>query len=474
MEDKSITLKEGMDLAGFTLIRQIGEGGMGEVWLAEQKSMSRTVALKILDPNLDTKGDFTSRFLKEVQISAKLNHQNIVTAHDAGEVDGLHFLAMTYVEGKPLDDILYEQTTLSEKESLQIARSISEALDYAWSEFKILHRDIKPSNIIIDNRGTPQLLDMGISKCLTEDTSITVTGFMLGTPCYISPEQVVGEKDIDCRTDIYSLGVLLYHMLTGDTPFQGGTAIQIAMQHIHENPPDIQNKNQEVSDQCSTLIQKMMAKKREFRQKNWKELINDIELVLDGKFPADTEVEENVESEEHEEAVPDVKATKIKPRPELPFKMSEPEPKTEPEKEDISREQAVQARKNPVKRTKVAVSIFLLVIVLALLIFLYFSRKDQGEPVSVREIKKSIKKEPKQIEETSLDVNPVKDNSGTIDTRKDSGDQLEWLLKKSKAELDEDRDRELDAHEAELDKKMTEEKKKLKEVNINPLPDDTQ
>lgn len=448
-------MQEGMELAGFTLLKRIGEGGMGEVWLAEQKSMSRTVALKILDPVLATKENFTARFIKEVKISAKLDHPNIVTAHDAGEKDGLHFLAMSYVEGETLEDILYTEGKLPEKDCLHIAKAIARALDYAWTEFKILHRDIKPSNVIIDKNEVPMLLDMGISKSLTEESSVTVTGFLLGTPSYISPEQAVGDREIDCRADIYSLGVMLYHMLSGEVPFKGEIAMQIAMQHIHDQAPDIQKLNPEISDQCAALVRKMMSKKREFRQKDWKELMNDINLVLQGEFPSDTQVE--AAEEETSERSREVRPTKIKPSPELSFDL-----------EDDKIEATLPGKTKPLPSknllyARLALGLFLLGIILlmAYMINLLFQKKENSEPEKLNIVKEVST--PENNEKTPLDVNPLE--AGTIE-KTEGTDPETWLLKKSKAEQEADkakadakRDKELDTAEAELDAKMKPDKK---------------
>ncbi|OGV50285.1 MAG: hypothetical protein A2017_06770 [Lentisphaerae bacterium GWF2_44_16] len=279
-------IKEGMKIAGFTLERRLGAGGMGEVWLACQTAMSRKVAIKILSPALIQDASFVSRFMNEVKTSAKLDHNNIVTAFDAGVDKGFYYLAISYIDGTELMDRIKIDTKIPEKEALFIIRDIADALKYAWNKFKILHRDIKPANIMIDSEGMPKLMDMGISKTVSEEgAQMTMAGTIIGTPHYMSPEQGMGEKDIDCRSDIYSLGATLYHMVTGTVPYDATTVVGIISKHMLEPFPSPIERNQELSEQCVALIETMMAKHREDRQQTWEDVIEDINMVLQGQFP---------------------------------------------------------------------------------------------------------------------------------------------------------------------------------------------
>lgn len=271
-------------IGNFKIISKLGSGGMGEVWLAEQLAMERKVALKILSPALVNNPDFVDRFMAEVKMTAKLHHHNMITAFDAGNDQGVYYLAMSYVDGAELSDRIAKEGKIPEKEALHIIRDVAEALNYAWSKFKILHRDIKPANIMIDSDGTPKLMDMGISKCLSEEKELTMTGAIVGTPYYMSPEQARAEE-LDCRSDIYSLGATFYHLVTGEVPFDANTAMGIITRHITDPLPPPEIKNPELSPQCSALLHIMMAKKREERQEDWERVVDDIKLVLHGKMP---------------------------------------------------------------------------------------------------------------------------------------------------------------------------------------------
>ncbi|MBN2641935.1 MAG: serine/threonine protein kinase, partial [Victivallales bacterium] len=269
-------LNPGMTLGDFILLRKIGNGGMGEVWLAEQKSMRREVALKILSPELAKNEDFCKRFELEARNSGRLVHPNIVTAFYAGVDQGIHYLAMSYVEGCTLEEKLpdYPRQIMPEAQLLAIIPEIAEALKYGWDKFKLIHRDIKPSNIMLCSDGSAKLLDMGISKSILEgDSAVTKTGLFVGTPYYISPEQAKNSSDLDCRADIYSLGTVIYHMLTGSVPYDATTPMGVVAMHLSEPLPDIRKRNPEASREIVALTRKMMHKNPESRFQTWDEVL---------------------------------------------------------------------------------------------------------------------------------------------------------------------------------------------------------
>ena len=278
-------IKADMYLGDFKIIKRLGLGGMGEVWLADQEALRRKVALKILAPHLTKDSDFVNRFLQEVQLAGKLTHPNIVTAFHAGEDKGIYYLAMEFIDGAELENKLLIDKVINEQEALKVVRDIAVALDYAWDKFQILHRDIKPSNIMLSEDGDALLMDMGISKSLIEDNSLTMAGEIIGTPYYMSPEQAQSESTLDFRADLYSLGATLFHITTGKTPYDSDSAVGILTQHITAPLPDPMKANSDLSAQCSELIRIMMEKNRDDRQGSWKELIEDIDLVINKKFP---------------------------------------------------------------------------------------------------------------------------------------------------------------------------------------------
>jgi serine/threonine-protein kinase len=278
-------LEEGLEIGDFVLQSKLGSGGMGEVWLATQLSMRRLVALKILLPKFAENKQFVKRFLAEAAMAGQLSHPNIITAFSAGQVGNYYYLATSYIDGIEVATKLKLDTKLTERDALKIARDIAFALKYAWDEHKILHRDVKPGNFLQDRKGFTRLMDMGISKSLKDSSEETATNMVMGTPDYISPEQAMAQKNIDFRSDIYSLGASLYHMVCGRPPFQADSAAKILKMHVKTQPELPESVNPAISKECSALIQKMMSKSPADRQASWDYVIDDIEAVLSGRAP---------------------------------------------------------------------------------------------------------------------------------------------------------------------------------------------
>jgi serine/threonine-protein kinase len=270
----------------FEIIDKIGEGGMGAVFSARQVTMDRIVALKILPEKLAENEEFIARFLREARIAAKLDHVNIVRGIEVGEQDGTYYFAMELVLGGSISAALKKQSPMSEERALHVAIQVTRALDHAWG-LKLIHRDIKPDNILLTEDDVAKLADLGLARStVAEATMMTQTGVAMGTPHYMSPEQARGDKDIDIRTDIYSLGATLYHMVTGQTPFTGSSVAVILTKHLTESPVPAHIRCSQVSVSLSTVISKMMARKMQDRYTDPSELMEDLELVADGKEPA--------------------------------------------------------------------------------------------------------------------------------------------------------------------------------------------
>jgi len=223
-----------MQYGRYQIIKELGKGSMGVVYEAYDPLFDRRVALKVLRPDRVSSGAFAQRFLKEAKAVGRLYHSNIVVAHDKGEDHGTVYLSMEYIEGKPLNEVLQSQK-LTLEEALRIGVQVADALDYAHGK-GIVHRDIKPSNIIVQPDGNIKITDFGIARI--EDpmaTQQTQAGEILGTPAYMSPEQVLGQA-VDGRSDLFSLGVILYELLTHQRPFSGESLATIFHSITHEDP----------------------------------------------------------------------------------------------------------------------------------------------------------------------------------------------------------------------------------------------
>lgn len=271
----------GRTLGDFLLERRIGQGGMGQVYLATQLSLGRKVAVKLLRTDVAAKESTLIRFKQEAQAVAKITHPNIVQVYSIGETDGLHYMALEFVEGKNLREYLNKKGRLDAPLAMNIMRQVASALMRA-DELGFVHRDIKPENILLTRKGEAKVADFGLSRCFAseEQLSITQSGVTLGTPLYMSPEQVQG-KAVDPRSDIYSFGVTSYHMLAGSPPFRGNTAIEVALQHLQNEPPSLQEIRPDVPAELIAIINKMMAKSLDDRYQTAREVLRDLTRLRD-------------------------------------------------------------------------------------------------------------------------------------------------------------------------------------------------
>ena len=273
MEDKII----GKEIGGCRVIRKIGEGGMGMVFEAEQLALGRRVALKLLSAKLQMSKNFEERFVREARSAARINHTNVVQVYNAGREDRNFYLVMEYVDGITLQKKILSDPLLHPKEIASILKSISDALSAA-ERHKIVHRDMKPSNIMINSLGVIKVMDFGLAKAMDTVSSLTATGKILGTPYYMSPEQIHGDA-VDSRADIYSTGIILYFMLTKEKPFTGDlhTVIQ---QHLSSSRPDPKAINDDTPDFLRRLYFKMTKIKLEDRCKSFKDIVRELDKYL--------------------------------------------------------------------------------------------------------------------------------------------------------------------------------------------------
>src|ERR1041385_2996953 len=236
-----MSLTAGQSFAGYEIVAELGHGGMGAVYQARQPSLQRFVALKILPAHLAGDQDFIARFQSEAVAAASLNHPNLVQVYAAGETDGIEYIAMEFIEGETIQHRLRRCGRLPLTEALDVAYHVAAALDYAWQHAQLIHRDVKPDNIFLAQNGTVKLGDFGLAKILRDGvSSVTITGHVMGSPHFISPEQARGQRDLDFRTDIYSLGCTLHYMMTGRTVFEGPDFVSIMYKHVNDAPAPLQ------------------------------------------------------------------------------------------------------------------------------------------------------------------------------------------------------------------------------------------
>jgi serine/threonine-protein kinase len=250
----------GQRVSNYEILRRLGQGGMGVVYLARHVTLERDVAIKFLAGQLSNNQDYVDRFLREARSAAKLNHPNIICVYDAGSQDDVYYFVMEYVEGRDFAHLLKQVKRFPELEAIGHIRKAADAMAYAHQE-GIIHRDLKPENLILTKGGEVKVGDLGLAKEVnSEESSLTMSGVVMGTPFYISPEQVRGARDVDSRTDIYSLGATLYHLVTGGVPYRGTSPAEIMSKHLTEPFPWPQAVNAELSEGICRVMYKMMAK----------------------------------------------------------------------------------------------------------------------------------------------------------------------------------------------------------------------
>jgi serine/threonine protein kinase len=293
------------EIPNYSIKKKFGKGAMGTVYLAFQEKLEREVALKVLLPSLAGDGEITQRFITEAKIGAQLQHTNIVSIYDVGEFDGNYYFAMEYLE-RNLNDVIKssQEGKIKPEIALDIVKQISSALDYAHKK-GVIHRDVKPANILLRNDGTPVLVDFGIAKLMESDAKLTKTGTSIGTPHYMSPEQIQG-MEIDGRSDIYSLGVVFYEMLEGRTPYEGTDPIVIAVKHVKDPIPRLGPPLR----QYQPIIDRMMAKDKRTRIQSGSELINSIQKIQLKELSTEKEITVIRKSEKKPKSI---KSTEEKP-----------------------------------------------------------------------------------------------------------------------------------------------------------------
>jgi serine/threonine-protein kinase len=281
----------GRQIGDYRLLRRLGRGAMADVYLAEQGSLRRQVAFKVLKRELAADQTYVRRFHMEAQSAAALVQANIVQIYEVGCIDGVHYIAQEYVEGQNLAQFISRQGNPDVKLAVAIMRQVTAALCKA-SERGIVHRDIKPENIMLARSGEVKVADFGLARVSTaeEGTKLTQVGITMGTPLYMSPEQVEG-RPLDPRSDIYSLGVTCYHMLCGQTPFRGDTALSVALQHVRTQPERLENLRPDLPPALCRIIHKMLAKDPKERYQDPRELLQELRSLqiegVDLQWPAE-------------------------------------------------------------------------------------------------------------------------------------------------------------------------------------------
>lgn len=305
-------------LAGrYELIEKIGEGGMAVVYKARCRLLNRYVAIKILRPEFTKDAQFIENFKKESQAAAGLQHPNIVSVYDVGKEGNINYIVMELIDGRPLSEVIREKAPMDYKRAIEITKQVASALSLAHKN-NIVHRDVKPHNIMMTKDGTAKLADFGIAKAVSDSTLVSETSKVIGSVHYFSPEQARGAY-VDERSDIYSLGIVLYEMLTGQVPFDGDNPVQVALMHINDDIVPPSRLVPGIPPALEKLVMKATDKFQSNRYKSADELLEDLDniefvtkMVGDSIFAA-SEVEEFQEMNKQKSAMDVVNVSKSKP-----------------------------------------------------------------------------------------------------------------------------------------------------------------
>ncbi len=272
-------------IAGYRVEGVAGRGGMGVVYRAQHMHLGRTVALKLLNPELAASEEFRERFVREARAAAELEHPNIVPVYDAGEVEGRLYLAMKFIEGTDLAHVLEEEGSLSPERTMSLLEQLADALDTAH-DHGLIHRDVKPANALLDGERL-YLTDFGLTRRVDSTRPLTATGRAVGTAAYLAPEQIRGEP-LDRRVDVYALGCVLYQCLAGKPPYLRDTDMLIMWAHVGAEPPSLAAERTDLPATVDRVIKKALAKSREDRYDTCGELISEMNRALNPSQPMET------------------------------------------------------------------------------------------------------------------------------------------------------------------------------------------
>ena len=389
----------------YEIIKTIGEGGMANVYLAHDTILDRKVAIKVLRGDLSNDEKFIRRFKREALSVSNLSHPNIVEVYDVGEEDGNYYIVMEYIEGKTLKQLLQKRGALTLTEVIDIMSQLTDGLAHAHEAY-IIHRDIKPQNIMIEDNGRIKITDFGIAMALNS-TQLTQTNSVMGSVHYLPPEQANG-KGATVKSDIYSLGILMYELLTGSVPFKGDTAVEIALKHMKEKVPSVRKQNPTIPQSVENIILKATAKNPKNRYDSVREMHADLETALE---------RDNEKRLVYEYPENDLEETKvIAPISKEPKKSVVDKPL---EKEEIEKDDSVLNEKNEKNKLPIILAAVLLIFLIVLaIVYLLISNQDVKEVKVPNVVGLTTEEAIKKIEKANLKYTTKTEESTTVEEGK--------------------------------------------------------
>ena len=409
-------LSSGQIVGGrYEIVKSIGEGGMANVYLANDKILERKVAIKVLRGDLSSDDKFIRRFQREALSVSNLSHQNIVEVYDVGEEGHQHYIVMEYIEGKTLKQLIQKRGSLTLTEVIDIMNQLTDGLAHAHEAY-IIHRDIKPQNIMIEDDGLIKITDFGIAMALNS-TQLTQTNSVMGSVHYLPPEQANG-KGSTIKSDIYSLGILMYELLTGSVPFKGDNAVEIALKHLKEKIPSIRRQNPTIPQSVENIILKATAKNPKNRYDNIKEMHDELGQCL---------TEEHLNDKKYIYKYPenDLDDTKvIEPANKNTSEIDRPkdiddikEKKKIEELDEIDERDVSLSKKEKLKFPIILASILLALLIIAGLIVMLLGRNTKNTDIKVPNvINLTLEEAINKLEEAGFNYTTETDNSDTVES----------------------------------------------------------
>ena len=388
----------------YEIIKTIGEGGMANVYLANDTILDRKVAIKVLRGDLSNDEKFIRRFKREALSVSNLSHPNIVEVYDVGEEDGNYYIVMEYIEGKTLKQLLQKRGALTLNEVIDIMTQLTDGLAHAHEAY-IIHRDIKPQNIMIEDNGLVKITDFGIAMALNS-TQLTQTNSVMGSVHYLPPEQANG-KGSTVKSDIYSLGILMYELLTGSVPFKGDTAVEIALKHMKEKIPSIRKQNPTIPQSVENIVLKATAKNPKNRYDNVRDMYKDLQTALQ---------RDNEKRLVYEYPENDLEETKVIPQVTKEIKQVIDKPTA---KEEDTDDDSVLKEKDEKNKLPIILAVVLLGTLIVLAgVYLLITSKDVKEVKVPNVVGLTTEKAIKMIKEKGLEYTTKCEESATVEEGK--------------------------------------------------------
>lgn len=388
----------------YEIIKTIGEGGMANVYLANDTILDRKVAIKVLRGDLSNDEKFIRRFKREALSVSNLSHPNIVEVYDVGEEDGNYYIVMEYIEGKTLKQLLQKRGALTLNEVIDIMTQLTDGLAHAHEAY-IIHRDIKPQNIMIEDNGLVKITDFGIAMALNS-TQLTQTNSVMGSVHYLPPEQANG-KGSTVKSDIYSLGILMYELLTGSVPFKGDTAVEIALKHMKEKIPSIRKQNPTIPQSVENIVLKATAKNPKNRYDNVRDMYKDLQTALQ---------RDNEKRLVYEYPENDLEETKVIPQVTKEVKTVIDKPL---DKEEDNTDNSVLKEKDEKNKLPIILAVVLLGTLIVLAgVYLLITSKDVKEVKVPNVVGLTTEEAIKMIKEKGLEYTTKSEESTTVEEGK--------------------------------------------------------